>query len=93
MQNRTYRYFTGEALYPFGFGLSYTHFSLSDPSVAADTARVTVVNDGPMAGDAVVQVYVAADHPQATPHARLCGFARVSLNKGERRDLTISLDP
>ena len=93
MANRTYRYFTGEALYPFGFGLSYTHFTLSDAAVGDQTVKVTVSNDGAMDGDAVLQVYVAAEHPQATPRPRLCGFARVGLRKGESRAVDIRLDP
>lgn len=93
MANRTYRYFTGTALYPFGYGLSYTHFSLSAPAVSAQNVKVTVSNDGSMDGDAVLQVYAAAEHSQATPWPRLCGFTRVSLRKGESREVEIRLDP
>ena len=93
MANRTYRYFTGTALYPFGYGLSYTHFSLSAPAVSAQNVKVTVSNDGSMDGDAVLQVYAAAEHSQATPRPRLCGFTRVSLRKGESREVEIRLDP
>jgi beta-glucosidase len=65
MSNRTYRYFTGPVLYPFGYGLSYTTFSYSNlqaPSTVAtsEEMRVTVQvkNTGPMAGDEVAQIYV-----------------------------------
>ena len=93
MENRTYRYFRGEPLYPFGFGLSYTTFSLSDPVVQEGGIRVCVKNEGKMASDAVIQIYVAADHPEAPLHPRLCGFTRVHLQAGERRETIIPLDP
>ena len=93
MENRTYRYFRGEPLYPFGFGLSYTTFSLSDPVVQEGGIRVCVKNEGKMASDAVIQIYVAADHPEAPLHPRLCGFTRVHLQAGERRGTIIPLDP
>ena len=66
MKNRTYRYFTGEPLFPFGFGLSYTTFEYSKLKVeknlkAGDTVMVSVIvkNTGKMAGDEVVQLYVS----------------------------------
>ena len=93
MENRTYRYFRGEPLYPFGFGLSYTTFSLSDPVVQEGGIRVCIKNEGKMASDAVIQIYVAADHPEAPLHPRLCGFTRVHLQAGERRETIIPLDP
>ncbi len=93
MENRTYRYFRGEPLYPFGFGLSYTTFSLSDPVIQEGGIRVCVKNEGKMASDAVIQIYVAADHPEAPLHPRLCGFTRVHLQAGERRETIIPLDP
>ena len=65
MSNRTYRYFTGPVLYPFGYGLSYSTFSYSNLQVASSVStteemRVTVQvkNNGPMAGDEVAQLYV-----------------------------------
>lgn len=93
MTNRTYRYFTGEPLYPFGYGLSYTTFSYSGPelpekSVAGSdvTVRVTVTNTGNMAGDEVVQLYLT-DEKASTPRPvrQLAGFRRIRLEPGESR--------
>ena len=92
MENRTYRYFTGTPLYPFGFGLSYTAFAVSDAACQPEGMAVTVANTGDRAGDAVLQVYVACDSPFAPLHPRLCGFRRVSLAAGESRRVVIPLD-
>jgi beta-glucosidase len=99
MQGRTYKYFKGEPLYPFGHGLSYTQFSykLAAPAPRAVCAgcavkvAVDVRNDGPRAGDEVVQVYVARPRPGA-PNRTLVRFARVTLQPGEKRRLTFDLD-
>ena len=92
MKNRTYRYFTGTPLYPFGFGLSYTAFAVSDAACQPEGMAVTVANTGDRVGDAVLQVYVACDSPFAPLHPRLCGFRRVSLAAGESRRVVIPLD-
>jgi beta-glucosidase len=93
MENRTYRYFKGTPLYPFGYGLSYTTFSYSDLTlpekiVAGDDARVSVrvTNTGQMAGDEVVQLYIT-DEKASTPRPvrQLEGFNRIHLNPGESR--------
>jgi beta-glucosidase len=100
MRGRTYKYFRGEPLYPFGHGLSYTHFSyqLAAPAprtVCAGCAvkiAVDVKNDGPRAGDEVVQVYVARPGAKAAPNRTLVRFVRVTLQPGEKRRLTFDLD-
>ncbi len=92
MKNRTYRYFTGKVLYPFGFGLSYTKWAVSEASMADGTISVRVENTGEMDGDAVVQVYVAADSPDAPPRPRLCGFRRITVKAGESALARIPLD-
>jgi beta-glucosidase len=101
MQGRTYRYFTGEPLYPFGFGLSYTHFSYAPPVLSTSVlqagdalqASVTVRNDGKRDGDEVVQIYLdAPDQPLAPRHA-LIGFQRVHLAAGESRRIQVELAP
>ncbi|MCA0395517.1 MAG: glycoside hydrolase family 3 C-terminal domain-containing protein [Proteobacteria bacterium] len=102
MAGRTYRYFEGEPLYPFGHGLSYTSFDYGDVvldrvRVARDgrlTATVTVRNSGTRAGDEVVQLYL---HPLAPKRTRalkeLRGFQRVQLQPGESRTLSFDLLP
>ena len=92
MSGRTYRYFTGDPLYPFGFGLTYTHFSVSNAAVHGETVEADVYNDGAMAGDAVLQVYVKADSPYAPLHPRLCAFGRISLDRGEKKHVILNLD-
>jgi beta-glucosidase len=101
MQGRTYRYFTGAPLYPFGFGLSYTHFSYAQPVLSASQlkagetlqASVTVRNDGKRDGDEVVQLYLdAPDQPLAPQHA-LIGFQRVHLAAGASRRISFELTP
>ena len=100
MANRTYRYFTGQPLYAFGHGLSYTKFgfsgaNLESKKMAADgTAKVTFVvkNTGKMDGDVVAQVYfrhVNSGVPQ--PKLALCGFARVHLKRGESNRVTVEV--
>ena len=93
MANRTYRYFTGSPLYPFGFGLSYTSFELVSASEENHQIAAELRNTGKMAGDALVQVYVACDSPFAPLHPRLCGFKRISLNPNENGKVSIALDP
>jgi len=101
MTNRTYRYFTGTPLYPFGYGLSYTTFAYSDLEVPEKTAagievtvKVTVTNTGSLAGDEVVQLYLT-DEKATTPRPlrQLEGFRRVHLEAGESRTLKFDLKP
>ena len=93
MDGRTYRYFTGNPLYAFGHGLSYTTFAYRALSLDAvtRTARVRLTNTGPCAGDEVAQLYVRDARP-GRPRLQLCGFARVTLAAGEERSITIPLD-
>ena len=92
MANRTYRYFTGKPLYPFGYGLSYTDYSVTKADEADNEISAEVSNNGSYAGDALVQVYVACDSPWAPLHPRLCGFGKVSLQAGETKSVSIRLD-
>ncbi len=96
MVNRTYRYFKGTALYPFGFGLSYTKFKYDKLTLTKNnTALVvksTVTNAGQKDGDEVVQLYIA--HKNETinkPIRALKGFQRVHLKAGETKQLTFTL--
>lgn len=98
--NRTYRYFTGQPLYAFGHGLSYTRFDYRDGRLADDEVpndgavrlSFTIENSGAMAGAEVAQVYfrhVAPSVPQ--PTLALCAFERVSLDRGESRSMAMNI--
>jgi len=99
MEGRTYRYFTGKPLYPFGYGLSYTTFSYSDLSVprtavsAGDpvSADVTVTNTGKVAGDEVVQLYLKFPPVPGAPQIALRGFQRIHLNPGASQKVHFEL--
>ena len=99
MDGRTYRYFKGEALYPFGHGLSYTRFRYSPArlsSVAVDAngfvdVSVDVTNAGGRDGEEVVQLYVTHPKAQGAPLRALQGFQRTYIPKGETRTLTFRL--
>jgi beta-glucosidase len=93
MARRTYRYFDGPVLYPFGYGLSYTSFTFRDVRFSDHAITVEVTNNGAVMGDEVVQVYVKNDHPQSPRHPVLCAFRRISLKPGESRQLRIPLNP
>ncbi len=97
MTDRTYRYFEGKPLYPFGYGLSYTKFGYTNLRVVPAggqtlTVAVEVTNSGARDGDEVVQLYAvppAAWHPRE--HEALCGFSRVHLAKGETKTVNITV--
>ena len=100
MKNRTYRYFTGQPQYAFGYGLSYTTFAvgkgkLSKSSMKADgkvTITVPVTNTGKCSGTETVQVYVKALDDAGAPIKALKGFQKLSLAPGETKKATITLD-
>ncbi|HTY94750.1 MAG TPA: glycoside hydrolase family 3 C-terminal domain-containing protein [Steroidobacteraceae bacterium] len=99
MRNRTYRYFAGPVLYPFGYGLSYSTFKydglrLSAPTLAAGEAlgvRVRVTNTGARDGDEVAQLYLQFGGAPGAPGRALRGFQRVHLKAGESRTLDFHL--
>jgi beta-glucosidase len=102
MRGRTYRYFEGDPLYPFGHGLSYTTFAYSDlrlakSAVKADEpfeATVNLKNTGARAGEEVVQLYArAVDPKRPMPIRELRGFERVSLRPGEERRVSFRVAP
>jgi beta-glucosidase len=102
MKGRTYRYFAGTPLYPFGHGLSYTTFEYGAVNVdrshagAHDPITVTlpVKNTGSRAGDEVVQLYVRAVKPPVPmPIKQLRAFERVTIAPGQSRQLTFRLTP
>ena len=100
MENRTYRYFRGNAMYPFGFGMSYTQFAygkgkMSKSSMKTDgmvKISIPVTNIGQREGTEIVQVYVKAlDYPDA-PIKSLKGFQKLQLAPGETKKAEITLD-
>ena len=92
MKNRTYRYFEGEALYPFGFGLSYASFAYSGASFKDGSLSVTVQNTGARCADEVVQVYVKdLDSSYAVKNHSLCAFRRIHLAAGEAKTVTLPI--
>jgi beta-glucosidase len=102
MANRTYRYFKGDVLHPFGKGLSYTTFAYNAPALSAIsikagqpvTVTTTVRNSGVHDGDEVVQLYVSKPVVRGAPNAKhaLAGFERIHLKAGESRQVTMTLD-
>ena len=97
---RTYMYFKGSPLYPFGYGLSYTKFRYSHPRLSSGsiartgtlTASVDITNTGKLAGDEVVQMYLQYPHSKVSrPRQQLDGFQRVSLQPGETRTVQLPL--
>lgn len=89
MRNRTYRYFRGEALFPFGYGLSYTTFDISKPVYRNNKVRVTVKNTGKCDGTEVVQVYMRNTADKEGPLKSLRAYSRVTLKAGESRVVDI----
>ena len=84
-----------EPLFPFGFGLSYTTFQFSNLKLRHEgdtvTAEVTVKNTGTRQGSDVVQIYVGAPAAAEEPPSQLKGFARIKLQPGELKRVTIAL--
>jgi beta-glucosidase len=101
MKGRTYRYFEGEPLYPFGYGLSYTAFTYSGltvPTAPVEAGRpmmaeVTVTNTGKRAGDEVAQLYLSFPNVAGAPHLALRGFERIHLEAGASRKVRFALSP
>ena len=93
MKNRTYRYYTGKPLYPFGYGLTYGDTSVVSMTADKNAAAVTVRNDG-MDTEDVLQLYLKdMASPDAPENPILCGFRRVALAQGEEKEIIIPLNP
>lgn len=93
---RTYMYYNGQPLYPFGHGLSYSEFSYSGLEIKADGVNVKlsleVENISERAGDEVAQIYFRCKNPRVKrPNKQLCGFKRVFLQPHEKRGLTFEI--
>ncbi len=94
MQSRTYRYYTGKALYPFGYGLGYGRCSLELLKAERGEARVRVRNESGRPLEEVVELYLRDEgSPFAPPNPSLCGFRRVRLEAGEEKELSVAIDP
>src|SRR5690606_13022836 len=99
MEGRTYKYFKGEPLYPFGYGLSYTTFRYDDLTLGKKakvgdnvTVKVKVTNAGKVAGDEVVQLYLKDEEASTIrPKVQLEGFKRIHLNAGESKVVDFEL--
>ncbi len=93
MAGRTYRYYRGESLYPFGYGLSYGACEATGLKAEGKRALVTVRNPGQRDCEEVLELYLHDEQsPDAPPNPILCGFRRVRLATGEEKTLEIPLD-
>lgn len=94
MKNRTYRYYTGTPLYPFGYGLSYGDVTVTGAAATRERAAVTVENRSSRATEEVVQLYIRDNESADAPtNPILCGFRRVALAPGERKTVEVPIDP
>ncbi|MBD8347874.1 glycoside hydrolase family 3 C-terminal domain-containing protein [Dysgonomonas sp. HGC4] len=99
MTNRTYRYFNGEPLYPFGYGLSYTTFSYqwtSKPKTEYSqndeiSCSMLVKNTGNMEGEEVIQTYIQYPEGKGYPLKELKSFEKITLASGKKRNIEISI--
>ncbi|MDR3191035.1 MAG: glycoside hydrolase family 3 C-terminal domain-containing protein [Lactobacillaceae bacterium] len=98
MTNRTYRYYTGTPLYPFGYGLTYSQVEIRDPQVNVDVAKqsatvtATITNVGQVATEEVVQLYLQDATQNAPTNPALKGFKRVDLAVGATQTVEFNLD-
>ncbi len=101
MGNRTYRYFAGQPLYPFGYGLSYSTFAYSGLKFSSNdlqagdplAVEVDVKNTSQKAGDEVIQIYLTFPKLPGAPLRALRGFAHIHLDAGESRHVQLALQP
>ena len=101
MKGRTYRYFTQEPLYPFGYGLSYTSFDYKNAKLSANqiskdqsvTITFDITNTGKLDGDEVAQIYIKNPNDPEAPIKSLQGFKRVHIKAGETQSLSFTLEP
>jgi beta-glucosidase len=99
MHNRTYRYFAGQPAFGFGFGLSYAHFTYANAQLAGTlmaaepiTVRADVTNTSARAADEVVECYLIPQPGPDVPLRKLVGFAKVHLDAGQTRTVSLALD-
>lgn len=100
MKNRTYRYMENEALYPFGYGLTYSTVKVTDAKLCSNpanqdsfTVEAVVTNEGKTDTEEVIQVYIKdSESPNAVPNHSLCAFQRVFLKTGESKTIQLTAD-
>ena len=85
MENRTYRFFKGDVVYPFGYGLSYSTFEYRDDKICGGKMALTVKNTGKYDGKVVIKVYDTSENK------RLIGFTKVHIDKSESRQVEVKL--
>jgi beta-glucosidase len=101
MENRTYRYFRGQPLYPFGYGLSYSRFQYANLKLSTTELRagaglgveVDVSNTSARDGDEVVELYLSCPKLRGAPIRALAGFTRIHVVKGQTRHVHIDVAP
>ena len=102
MKGRTYKYMTEEPLYPFGYGLSYTKFTYSEPKLTTQQVNkgesvkvsVNVTNSGKVKSDEVVQLYISdVEASVDVPISQLCGIKRISIEPGASQEVTFEIIP
>jgi beta-glucosidase len=100
MAGRTYRYFTGQPLFPFGYGLSYTHFAYTKLALPSEvsagepvTVQVDVKNEGAVSGDEVVELYLTKPKGAEVPIRELVGFRRIHFEPGKSSHVELTIDP
>ena len=91
MKGRTYRYFEGEPLYPFGYGLSYTNFAYGEAKIEGNKIVIEINNNGSCAGTEVVQLYVRKVDDAEGPIKTLRGFQRVTILAGQSAEVVFPL--
>lgn len=94
MKNRTYRYYQGAPLYPFGYGLTYGDVVVTELTTDHAMAIITAENRGKRATEDVVQLYIKDEQSADAPvNPILCGFQRVALQPGEKKTIKIPIAP
>jgi len=101
MKDRTYRYFSGQPLYSFGYGLSYTQFKYTDGKLSTTTLNagdaiqisVDVQNTGDREGDETAEVYLIPKNNVGGPYRALVGFEKVHLARGATTTVQMTIDP
>ena len=91
MRNRTYRYFKGEPLFPFGFGLSYTQFAIDNPVYKNNSLQLSVKNTGKADGLETVQVYIRRLDDKAGPLKTLRAYQQVELAADQSKTISIPM--